>query len=167
MLLDKKMHDALNHQINEELYSAYLYLSMSAQFEAEGLKGFAKWFSIQAKEEVNHAMKFYHFIINRGETIHLQAIAEPTAKWDSPLKAFQASFKHEQKITGLIHSLVNLAIKLNDHATSQFLQWFVSEQVEEEANANEMVHKLQQVKDDISGLFFLDKLLGKRETNDE
>ncbi len=132
-MIGKKMLDALNEQINAELYSAYLYQAMAAHFEAGNLKGFAHWMDLQAKEEQAHARKMYEFLVDRGGRVALKAIAAPPAEWKSPLAIFEESYAHEQKVTGLIHKLVDLARAENDHAAEVFLAWFVTEQVEEEA----------------------------------
>ena len=161
-MIAKKMQDALNGQINAEFYSSYLYLSMVAYFESINLRGFASWMRAQTGEEKNHAMKIYDFIIERGGGVTLEAIAKPVSEWKSPLAAFEAAYKHEQKVTGLINDLVELAAKEKDHATGIFLQWFVTEQVEEEKNAGEIVAKLQLLKDSAGSMYMLDKELGKR-----
>jgi len=161
-MIEKKIQDALNRQLNAELYSSYLYLSMSAYFESLNLKGFANWMRVQAQEELVHAMKFYSHICERGGRIILTSIEGPEARWNSPLHAFEHVLKHEQKVTGLINGLVSLSISKSDHATSNFLQWFVSEQVEEEASAEKIVQKLKMLGKDQSGLFFLDQELSKR-----
>ena len=124
------MEKAINEQVNAELYSAYLYLSMQAYFESQNLKGFANWMSVQTQEEVMHAMKMYHFLIERGGKVTLKAIAGPETDWKSPVAAFEQVAAHENKVTGLINNLVNMAIEEKDHATNTFLQWFVNEQVE-------------------------------------
>jgi ferritin len=153
---------ALNNQINAELQSAYLYLSMSAYFESINLKGFANWMRIQAQEEVGHAMRFFKFIFDRNGKVKLLSIDEPEGSWKSPLDAFENVYSHEQKVTGLINGLVDLAKKENDHATENFLQWFIGEQVEEEASALEIVEKLRFIKDSANGLLRLDSELAKR-----
>jgi len=160
--MDRKMLEALNKQLNAEAYSSYLYLAMSAYFESVNLRGFAHWMRVQAGEEEKHAMKFYEHIRDRLGQIELAAIAAPPKEWSSPLRAFEEAFKHEQKVTGLIHGLVDLAIKSNDHATANFLQWFVSEQVEEEAQTDEVVQKLKQVGSAPAGLFIVDRELAQR-----
>jgi ferritin len=156
------MLDALNEQINAELYSAYLYQAMAAHFAAGNLKGFAHWMDLQAKEEQAHARKMYEFLLDRGGRVTLKAIAAPPAEWKSPLAIFEESYAHEQKVTGLIHKLVDLARAESDHASEVFLAWFVSEQVEEEANASEIVEKLKMVKDHTQGLLMMDAHLGQR-----
>jgi ferritin len=162
MVLKKKMEKALNDQINAELYSSYLYLSMSADLEGKGLAGFANWMKIQAQEELVHAMKLYDFVFERGGNVTLKAIKEPQGKWKSPLVIFEHTYKHEQLVTGLINGLVDLAIKEKDHATNNFLQWFVKEQVEEEASADEILMKLKLIGGKGNGLFMMDKELGTR-----
>ncbi len=161
-MIHKKMEEALNGQINAEMYSAYLYLAMEAYFHSQGLAGFASWMRCQYQEEVVHAMKFFDYISERGGRVTLSAIDAPQSDWGSPLKAFQDAYAHEQKVTGLINKLVDLAISENDHATSNFLQWFVAEQVEEEASACSVVDRLNLVGDAGGALFQLDKELGQR-----
>ena len=161
-MLNKSLEEALNRQLNAELYSAYLYLSMSAYFKNTGLDGFAQWMQVQAMEETTHAMKFYDFICDRGGRVIMEPIEGPPSDWDSPLAVFEATVAHEEKVTGLINDLVNLAVEEKDHATSNFLQWFVSEQVEEEASANEAAQKLRLVDQSQGGLFMLDRELGAR-----
>lgn len=161
-MIKNKVQDALNYQLNREMYSAYLYLSMSAYFQSISLKGFANWMYIQAQEEMVHAMKFYNFIIQRGGRVILTDIEAPQKEWDSPLDAFENVYQHEQKVTGLIHDLVNLAIAEKDHATNNFLQWFVDEQVEEEESSSEVAEKLKLIGDGTAGMFMLDNDLGQR-----
>lgn len=161
--MQKEMIDALNTQVNKELYSAYLYLGMVSYFEHVNLKGFAAWMRVQSQEEVTHAMKIYDYVLERGGKVKLLAIDEPPQSWKSPLGIFEAAYEHEQKVTKMINDLVTLAIKLNDYATQNFLQWFVAEQVEEESSASEVVEKLKFAGDK-SGLLFLDAELGKRKT---
>lgn len=161
-MLNEKIEKALNDQINEELFSAYLYLSMSAWFETINLKGFANWMNVQNQEEQFHAMKIFNFINERGGTVKLQAIKEPQISWKSPLDAFEAAYKHEQHITGRINDLVHLAMDEKDRATQIFLEWFVTEQVEEEAAADEIIQNLKLVGDQGQGIFMLDRELGQR-----
>jgi len=161
-MISKKIEKALNKQINAELYSAYLYLSMVAYFESVNLPGFANWMKIQTQEELMHAMKIYDFVNERGGRVVLKAIEAPPTEWDSPLDAFEATYKHEQKVTGLINNLVNLAIEEKDHATNSFLQWFVNEQVEEESSVDKTVQKLKMVEKAPGGLFMIDSELGQR-----
>ncbi len=161
-MLKDKMVDALNQQINEEMYSAYLYMAMSAYFDSLGLKGFANWMMVQYNEEMDHAMKIYHYLQAQGAEIKLKAIAEPQQKWDSPLDAFKATLKHEQHITECINNLVDIAEELKDRATYNFLQWYIDEQVEEEENDREIIDKLELIGDSKNGLFLLDKELSSR-----
>jgi len=161
-MITKKIETALSQQVNAELYSSYLYLSMQAYFQELNLTGFSNWMSIQTKEELVHATKIYNFINERGAKVTLTAIDCPPTDWKSPLEVFQVTYEHEQKVTGLINDLVNLAIEEKDHATNTFLQWFVNEQVEEEASALEVLQKLKLVKDDSSGLFMIDNDLAQR-----
>lgn len=161
-MLSKKLEGALNKQIVAELYSAYLYLSMSAYFHSLNFGGFANWMRVQAMEESTHAMKIFDYVNERGGRVVVDAIEKPATKWSSPLAAFEAVLKHEQKVTGLINKLADLAVKERDHATQNFLQWFVAEQVEEEASADEIVQKLKLVGKDGGGLFMVDRELGQR-----
>jgi len=161
-MIDKKMQDALNEQVNAELYSAYLYLSMEAYFESINLAGFANWMRVQTQEEVVHGMKIYDYIDERGGRVTLKPIAGPQVKWDSPLAVFEAAYEHEQKVTGLINGLVDIAIELKDHASNAFLQWFVDEQVEEEKSADDVVQKLKLMADAPGGLYMLDNELAQR-----
>ena len=161
-MLSEKVEKALNGQINAEMYSAYLYLSMSAYFQSISLSGFASWMKVQAQEEMVHAMKLYDFVNERGGRVTLQQIEAPQIEWDSSLAVFEAVYAHEQKVTGLINDLVELALTEHDHATNIFLQWFVTEQVEEEDSANEVVQKIKLIGDAHGGLFMLDRELGQR-----
>lgn len=161
-MLTEKMLKELNKQINAELYSAYIYLSMSAYFQSTNLGGFANWMRVQATEELTHAMKIYDYVNERGSRVVLQPIEQPPSEWKSPLAVFEEAYKHEQKVTGMINDLTNLAISEKDHATEIFLQWFVSEQVEEEASADEIVQKLKLVGDVGGGIFMIDRELAKR-----
>jgi ferritin len=162
-MLSSTVQDAMNEQINAELYSAYLYLSMAANFEGANLRGMAHWMQVQAKEETGHALKFFKYIVERGGRVTLTSIAAPPAKWDSPQAVFEEVFKHECHVTSLINELVELAEAQKDHASAVFLQWFVNEQVEEEANASEVLHQLKLVGDSKQGLFMLDRHLAQRQ----
>jgi len=162
MMLKKKMLKALNNQINAEMYSSYLYLSMESYFQSVSLSGFASWMRGQVQEELFHAMKFYDYVNERGGKVALDTIHKPDSNWKTPLAAFEHILEHEQLVTGLINDLMDLAIAEQDHATRIFLQWFVSEQVEEEATVGEVVDKLRLIKDDSSGLFLLDAEMNKR-----
>jgi len=156
------MQNELNKQINAEMYSSYLYLSMSAYFQSVSLSGFANWMRVQAQEELFHAMKFYDFVNERGGKIQLELIEKPPVSWNSCIDAFENVLQHEKKVTGLINNLVDLAISEKDHATKIFLQWFVTEQIEEESNASEILHKLKLTGNEGSGLFMLDRELAQR-----
>lgn len=161
-MLSDKMDKALNDQIQAEIYSAYLYLSMEAYFQSINLNGFASWMRVQYQEEMAHAMKFYGFIFERGGRVILQAIDAPPDTWDSPLAAFEGAYAHEQMVTARINDLVDVAIAERDHATNNFLQWFVAEQVEEEDSANAVVEQIKLVGEAHGGLFMLDRELGQR-----
>ena len=161
-MISTKMQDALNKQLNEELFSSYLYLSMAAYFEEKNLKGFAHWFRIQNQEENMHGMKFFNFIVQKGGKVSLKQIETPKTDWNSILEVFTDSLKHEQKISGLINLLTELSMNEKDYATHTFLQWFITEQVEEEANVHELIQKLEMIGDNKSGLYLLDNELRSR-----
>lgn len=163
-MISAKMLKALNSHLNEEFYSSYLYLSMAAYFEARNLKGFANWFRIQSSEEQLHGMKFFNFILQKGGKVTLSEIAVPKIEWKSIQEVFDDTLKHEQKISGLINKLVDVAMIEKDYATNTFLQWFVTEQVEEEANVEEIIQKIEMIGDNKSGLYMLDNELGSRTT---
>ena len=161
-MISKNIQTALNKQLNAEFYSSYFYLSMSAYFEANDLQGFAKWFRMQADEEYAHAMKIFDYVYQVGGEVALQKIDGPKTKWNSFLEVFKDTFVHEQKVTKSINAIVDLAQREKDHATVNFLQWFVGEQVEEEATAQMNVKKMEMIGDSKSGLFMLDNELGSR-----
>ncbi|MBT8379709.1 MAG: ferritin [Ignavibacteria bacterium] len=161
-MISKKMLDALNNHLNEEFYSSYLYLSMAAYFEDKNLNGFANWFKLQAQEEWAHGMKFYDFINQTGGKVILKAIGAPKTNWKSITDVFKETLAHEKHITGLINKLAGQAIQAKDYATNNFLQWFVTEQVEEEATAEEILNKVKLIGDNTGGLFMLDRELGFR-----
>jgi ferritin len=161
-MIDERMQDAINEQINWELYSAYLYFSMSAYFDSMSLKGCASWMRVQAMEEQAHTKKFYDFLTTRGGRVMLSEIKAPETEWKSPLDAFEEVLKHEEVVTGRINDLVNLAQELKDHATNSFLQWYVDEQVEEEESADEVIQSLKLNENNPGGLFMIDKELAAR-----
>jgi ferritin len=161
-MLSDKMQQALNDQLNAEWYSSYLYVSMAAYFESLALKGFANWMSVQAQEERVHGEMFYNHINSRRGRVVLKAIDAPPTEWKSPLNAFEHVLDHEQRVTGLIDNLVTAAGGENDYATQQFLQWFVSEQVEEEENADAIVRQLTLIGDNPHALLMLDRELARR-----
>jgi ferritin len=161
-MLNAKMEKALNDQLNAEMYSSYLYLSMAAYFQSINLSGFAIWMRVQTQEEMVHAVKFYDFVNERGGRVNLSQIQGPPTEWESPLAAFEAALEHEQKVTGLINNLMDLALEGRDHATQIFLQWFVTEQVEEEDSANEVIQQIKLMGDAQGGLFMVDRELGQR-----
>ena len=160
--MNEKILKALNDQLNSELYSAYLYLSMAAYFQSVNLSGFANWMRVQAMEEEVHAMKFFDFITERGGRVNLNDIQKPPHEWESPLKAFQSVYDHEKIVTGLINDLVDISLEEKDHAAYNMLQWFVSEQVEEESSADDIVQKLKLIGGEGSGLFIVDRELAQR-----
>lgn len=161
-MLDEKMRESLNFQLNRELYSGYLYLAMAAYFEDQDLPGFGNWMRIQAQEELSHAMKFYDYLVQRGSRVELAEIETPEKEWDSPLSVFEQVYEHEKMVTGLINDLVDLAIELKDHATNNFLQWFVAEQVEEEESSSGVLQKVKMAGESNRGLYMLDQELGQR-----
>lgn len=163
MELGKNLQDAINEQIREELASAYIYLSMAAYFEDQNLPGFAHWMVLQSEEEVEHAMKFYAHVNERGGRVLLQAIPEPPAQFEGPLDAFQKALEHERYISSRIVDLYKLAQKEGEYASLSLLQWFVDEQVEEEDSATEIVEQLKLVGDKGHALLMLDRQLAQRE----
>ena len=166
MELSEKVRAALNDQINLELASAYVYLSMSAYCLDQRLKGFAGWMMKQSEEEVGHAMRIFDYLDERSARIELRPVDGPKQTWSSPLEVFRDSLAHEQKVTASIHRLVNLATEEKDHATVRFLDWFVTEQVEEEKNASDIVAKLKMLKDVPQAVYMLDRELGQRKGGD-
>ena len=162
MELSKKMQDAINEQIREELASSYIYLSMAAYCESINLPGFATWMRAQSNEELEHAMKFYEYIHDRGGRVLLQAIEQPPAEFEGPLGVFEKTLEHEQYITGCIHKLYGMAVAENDYASLGILQWFVDEQVEEEQSASEILEVLKMIGEKGQGLFMLDRQLAQR-----
>lgn len=161
-MLSERITEALNKQISNEIYSAYLYLSMSAHSTFIGLKGFANWFMVQYQEEMVHAMKIYDYIHAQGGQVKLMAVAQPPTEFGSPLEMFEKTLEHEKFVTKCINDLIDLAIEEKDHASNIFLQWFVTEQIEEEANDNEIISKLKLVGKEVNGLFMIDKELAAR-----
>ena len=161
-MLSKKLHEAMNAQINAELWSAYLYLSMSMDAEAKGLKGVANWFYIQFQEEQDHARIFMNYILSRDAEVTLRPIAEVRTSWASPLEMFRDTLEHEKKVTALINDLAAIAAEDKDYASSNMLVWFIDEQVEEEQNAQDIIDSLKMVDDSKMGLYMIDKELAAR-----
>ncbi len=161
-MISKKMEDAINNQINNEMYSAYLYMAMAAYSDSIGLPGFAKWFMVQYHEEMAHAMKMYEYLQSRGGTVKLGAIKKPPQTWKSPADMFEQTYKHEQFITGCISDLMDLAQAEKDRASEIFYQWYVTEQVEEEENDTAILAKLKLIGNGTNGLLMLDNELGAR-----
>jgi len=161
-MLSEKMQKALNKQVNAEMYSAYLYLAMSAYFERSNLRGSAKWMRVQYDEEMAHALKIYDYIHARGGRVTLAVIAKPEPKLASPLGAFEEALDHERKVTAMINDLVALAIEERDFATNNFLQWFVAEQVEEEDSVSKVIRRLERIGESGHGLVMADRELGRR-----
>jgi ferritin len=161
-MLNRNLEAAINDQIKHELYSAYLYLSMSAWAESNNMPGAAKWLGKQAQEEQEHALKFYGYVHDRGGKVTLQAIPQPPAEWTSMLDVFEQVKEHEAKVSGLIHRLYEISLKENDYASQVMLQWFVTEQVEEEKSAATIVDALRHVGTQGAALFMVDRWLGER-----
>lgn len=161
-MLSKTLQDALNDQLNEELYSSHLYLAMSAYLETQNYKGMAHWMRVQAEEERGHALKFFAFINDRGGVVRLDALRQPQREWDNPLAAFEAALAHERHISQRINSLLDAARAENDHASEVFLHWFVNEQVEEEATLEPIIKQMQDTQTSKGALYYLDRQLGKR-----
>lgn len=161
-MISKKMEQALNEQLNRELFSSYLYLSMATYFENSNYVGMAQWMRLQAEEEHAHSMKFFTFIQKIGGRVILEQIDKPQSEWNTPKKAFEDALEHEEYITKNINELTDLAIDERDHSTKTFLQWYIDEQVEEEANVNEIVQKFNLIGESKSGLYMLDRELGAR-----
>jgi ferritin len=161
-MLSKPLQEAINEQINHELYSAYLYLSMSAHFQTQNFPGFANWTRIQYQEETGHALKFFNYLHDRGNSVVLKAIEQPPVKFKMPLDVFTQILEHEQKVTGLINKLYELALKEKDYPTQALLQWFITEQVEEEKNATDIINLLEMLGNSPVSLIMADRQLGAR-----
>lgn len=160
--MNEKVYKALNEQIKHEFYSSYLYLSIASYFENIPLDGFGKWFRKQAQEEHEHAMKIYNYIIDRNLNVDLHAIEKPTSNFKSVEEVFELALKHEQKVTHWIHQIYELAVQEKDHATAVFMQWFITEQVEEEKNAQDNLDQIKLIGDDKAALFVLDNNFDKK-----
>ena len=161
-MTSKALQEAMNKQLNKELYSGYLYLSMSAHFEATNMPGFAAWMRAQSNEENAHAMKFWEYIYDRGGEVRLLAVEQPPSKFTSPVDAFEQALRAEQDNTAEIHKLYELAVAEKDYASQVFLQLFIAEQVEEEKMASDLVDTLKMVGDSSAALLMLDRELGSR-----
>ncbi|MBN2163466.1 MAG: ferritin [Pontiellaceae bacterium] len=161
-MISKDMQKALNEQVNKEFYSAYLYLAMSAYCSTAGLPGFAHWMRLQYEEENLHVTKMYDYILDQGGEVDLKMIEEPPKEFGTPLEIFEKTLEHEQFITKSIHNLMGLAVDERDYATQAFLQWYVTEQVEEEANVQDVLNPLRMVGNDKGGLMMIDQKLGGR-----
>ncbi|MCT4614400.1 MAG: ferritin [Marinifilaceae bacterium] len=167
MAISKKVEDILNKQINAEFWSAYLYLSMANYFESEGMAGFANWMKVQFQEETSHAIKMLDYVNERGGRVILEPIAAVETDWDSVLSIFEETYKHEQHVTSLINNCVDVAIEEKDHASVNFLKWFVDEQVEEEASVSEIIDQLKMFGCQGNGLYMMDKEFRTRTFVDE
>jgi len=162
-MMDKKLQNSLNEQLKNELYSAYLYLSMAAFFESKNLPGFSNWMKVQSKEESAHGMKIFDFLNDRGVRVILQGIPQPPADFSSAQEIFEETLGHEKKVTDLINQLYELSIEVNDNAATIFLQWFITEQIDEEKNATVILETLKLIKPDSAALIMLDRELAKRQ----
>ena len=162
MILSKSLQDAVNDQIQKEYYSSYLYLAMSAQLEVQNLPGAAKWTRLQSQEELAHALKLFDHVVDRGGRVTLGAIQQPPTEYGSALQLFEQVLTHEQQVTASIHALYALAVRDQDYPAQVMLQWFVTEQVEEEKNASQVVEQLKAVGESKTSLMLLDRHLGKR-----
>ena len=165
-MISKKVQKAINEQINKELYSAYLYLAMSMDANLKGFQGAGRWFKVQYEEETGHAMKFVEYLLDQSAAVELDAIQKPPRTFESLLDMFEKTLKHEQAVTKSIGSLMDLAKSENDHATQILLQWYVTEQVEEEKNDNEVLMQLRMASSSAGTLLMIDKHLGKRGATD-
>ena len=161
-MLKPKIEQAINDQINFEIFSAYLYFSMQAYFNSISLDGAANWMEIQVQEELFHVKKFSMYVNDRRGRVKLDAIDKPQFEWNSPVEAFEAAFEHEKLVSERINDMVALSIKENDNATHNFLQWFVNEQVEEEASVDQIVQKMKLVEGNGTGIFMIDQELMQR-----
>jgi ferritin len=161
-MLSAQMQAALNAQVNAEIYSSYLYLAMSAYCESINYRGAARWLRVQHQEEWGHAMKIFDYLFDRRASAELKAIEQPPTKWDSLLAIFEQTMKHEEEVTRRINELANLAVKEGDHATHNFLEWFVGEQVEEESTVDRILHQLRMINNAPAGLYMIDRELGAR-----
>lgn len=161
-MISKKMEEELNKQINAEFYSSYLYLSMAAWFDSKNLAGFSNWMNVQAQEEWAHGLKIFNFVNERGGKVTLAKIDEPKTDWTDIINVYEDVLEHEQKVTGLINKLSDIAIEESDHATKNFLQWFVDEQVEEESSVDNVLQQLKMIEGKGTGLFLMDREMQSR-----
>ncbi len=160
--MNKKLYEALNEQINHEFYAAHLYLQMAAQFDEMSLTGFSHWMREQFKEEEEHALKIYDYLLERGQKVELMQIEKPDIKWEKPIEAFEAAYEHEKHVTSLIHRIMDIAIEVKDYPTISLMNWYVDEQVEEEANTSYIVDQLKYAKDNDTAILAIDRQLSQR-----
>ncbi len=160
--MNKKLYQKLNEQVNHELYAGYLYLSMAAKFEEMSLSGFAHWMKEQFKEEQEHAMKIFDYLVSRGETVELESIKKPEASWNEPIDAFKLALEHEKLVTSQITDIMETAVEVKDYPTVQLMNWYVAEQVEEEANVNHIIDQLEYAENEKSVILMLDRHLSER-----
>lgn len=161
--MDQEMQDALNRQINKELFAGYLYLAMCAHFEARSLNGFAQWMRAQAQEELDHAMRIFDHMSDRGAKVELAALDRPSGEFGSPLEAFEEALEHEKAVTVMIHELYDMAVEKHDHASQILLEWFINEQVEEEDTVGTIVDQIRMAGDNQAAILMLDRELGARQ----
>lgn len=166
-MISETLNDALNRQMNFEFLSAQIYIKMAAYFTVEGYDGFANFFLIQAEEEKTHAMKFYHYLADRGTQLQITSLQIEEVDYQSYLSVFESALLHEQEVTKRIYAISDIAFDEREHATIQFLKWFIDEQVEEESTFEKLIHKLQHIQHDPSALFMMDEELDKRQFNEE
>jgi ferritin len=162
-MISEAVVNVMTDQIEHEFFSAYLYLAMAEYFESESLSGFAQWMRIQSKEELEHGMKFFDYLVERGARVSLRAIPQPQGGWQSPLDVFEHAYEHEQKVTSLINSIYEIAVKEKDYASQVMLHWFIDEQVEEEKNTSEIATRLRMAGENKGALLNIDHHIGKRE----
>lgn len=165
MILSKKMEELLNKQMNSEFYSSHLYLAMAAWFESQNLTGFAKWMEVQAEEERTHAMKFYNYIKERRGKIKISQIPELKSEYKNTLELFQEAFNHEENVTKQINGIIEAAYEEKDYASVEFLNWFIKEQVEEEASIDSILQQLKMIGESKGSLFYIDRHMAKRKEN--
>ncbi len=161
-MIKSRVEEAINHQINAELYSAYLYLSMAAYFEDESLSGFSNWMRVQFEEEQFHGLKLFNYLAERGGRVKLEPIEAPKIEWENIVEVFEDTLEHEQHVTSLINKLMDIALEESDHATVSFLRWYIDEQVEEEAAVESILHQLKLINGAGNGILMLDRELGAR-----
>ncbi|NJP05202.1 MAG: ferritin [Chloroflexaceae bacterium] len=162
-MISQRVHQALNEQIAYEFHASFVYLSMAAYFDTQNLPGFARWMRVQSEEEMKHAMKFFDFILDRNAKVSLQALPQPPVDFASAEEVFQKALEHEQKVTGLINRIYQMAVEDNDYPTQVMLHWFIEEQVEEEKNVGQVLETVKMAENRAWSLLILDRQMGQRE----